>query len=100
MTDKTYYQAAATEVAGGQLDVALWTKVNADMPEATDLARQAKYIQLRAREMAHVFETTTAIVWSKKLLWWLILSICALIAFGFVADVIDQIYHRGFWRPY
>jgi hypothetical protein len=52
MTDKAFYQTAASEVAGGQLDQALWIKVGAEMPGADNVARQAKYIQLRARELA------------------------------------------------
>lgn len=52
MTDKAFYQAAAAEVASGNLDSALWIKTCAEMPGTDDLTRQAKYIQLRAKEMA------------------------------------------------
>lgn len=52
MVDKSFYQAASDEVAGGKVDAALWVKINADMPEASDLTKQAKYIQLRAEEIA------------------------------------------------
>lgn len=51
MTDKTFYQAAADEVASGHLDDALWIKVCAEMPEAAPKAQQAKYIALRAQEI-------------------------------------------------
>ena len=60
MVDKFHYQAAAKEVAGGYIDQALWTKVNADMPGATKVHHQAKYIQLRAREMD--FATKASVV--------------------------------------
>lgn len=52
MTDKSFYQAAASEVSQGQIDQALWLKVNAEFPGATAIVRQAKYIQLRAQELA------------------------------------------------
>jgi hypothetical protein len=52
MTDKAFYQAAAAEVAGGQIDQALWIKVTADLAGSDNLTRQAKYIQLRAQELA------------------------------------------------
>lgn len=52
MTDKTYYQAAAAEVAQGCIDKALWIKVSADLPAAEPRVKQAKYIQLRAQELA------------------------------------------------
>ena len=52
MVDKVHYQAAAAEVADGNIDQALWIKVNSDMPEATGIAKQAKYIQLRAQELS------------------------------------------------
>jgi hypothetical protein len=38
--DKAYYQQAAHEVAQGQLDHALWTKVRADNPHSGDKAIQ------------------------------------------------------------
>lgn len=60
MTDKSFYQAAAAEVAAGQLDSALWIKVNAEMPEAAIVARHAKYIQLRAQELS--LESKAAVV--------------------------------------
>jgi len=52
MTHKTFYQLAAAEVAAGHVDDALWIKVNAELPNADDKARQAQYITLRAEEMA------------------------------------------------
>lgn len=52
MTHKTFYQLAAAEVAAGHVDDALWIKVNVELPNADDKARQAKYITLRAEEMA------------------------------------------------
>ena len=52
MTHKSFYEAAAAEVAAGHLDSALWIKVNAELPDADDNVRQAKYIALRAQEMA------------------------------------------------
>lgn len=52
MVDKVHYQAAAAEVEAGHIDQALWIKVAVDMPVADNVTRQAKYIQLRAREMA------------------------------------------------
>ena len=53
MTDKAFYQAAAAEVANGVMDHALWIKVNAELPSANHIVQQAKYIQLRAKELAH-----------------------------------------------
>lgn len=52
MTHKTFYQLAAAEVAAGRLDDALWIKVNAELPNSDDKTRQAKYITMRAKEMA------------------------------------------------
>jgi len=52
MTDKSFYKVAADEVTAGHLDEALWIKVCADMPGAGRLSQQAKYIQLRAQELA------------------------------------------------
>ncbi len=52
MAHKTYYQTAASEVADGTIDTALWTKMNVDFVGATDDVRQAKYIQLRAQELS------------------------------------------------
>lgn len=52
MTHKSFYEAAAAEVAAGHLDNALWIKVNAEMADADNGARQARYITLRAQEMA------------------------------------------------
>lgn len=52
MTNKTYYQAVMLEVSKGQFDQALWIKVNANMAGADEGERQARYIQLRARELS------------------------------------------------
>ncbi len=52
MTHKSFYQAAAAEVSAGHIDNALWIKVCADMPQGDNASRQAKYIQLRAEELA------------------------------------------------
>ena len=52
MTDKRFYQDAADEVASGILDQSLWIKACAEMPDASHVAQQAKYIQLRAIELA------------------------------------------------
>ena len=54
MTDKKFYQDAADEVASGILDQSLWIKACAEMPDASHVAQQAKYIQLRAIELAIV----------------------------------------------
>ena len=59
MTDKAYYQAAAAEVADGVIDDALWIKVNAELPGTSDNVRRAKYIQLRAEELAHAARSVT-----------------------------------------
>jgi len=58
MTNKLFYQIAADEVARGNIDQALWIKVVADMPVATRIQQQAKYIQLRAGELAIESATT------------------------------------------
>lgn len=52
MTHKSFYQAAAAEVSMGRVDGPLWIKVCADMPQGDNASRQAKYIQLRAEELA------------------------------------------------
>ncbi len=59
MTDKAFYQAAAAEVADGVLDRALWIKVNAELPGASDVVQQAKYVQFRAEELARAARSTT-----------------------------------------
>lgn len=66
MTDKTYYHAAAAEVAGGHLDEALWIKVNAELPQATDVVKQAKYIQLRAQEMGGEAKKNAVVGWWRR----------------------------------
>jgi hypothetical protein len=70
MTDKSFYQAAAAEVAGGQLDPALWIKVGSEMPTADSIARQARYIQLRAREMAAESAKRHLFAWCALNRWW------------------------------
>ena len=52
VTHKSFYEAATAEVAAGRLDNALWIKVNAELPGADNSVRQAKYIALRAQELA------------------------------------------------
>jgi hypothetical protein len=52
MTNKLFYQLAADEVAQSNIDQGLWIKVVADMPTASKIQQQAKYIQLRAGELA------------------------------------------------
>lgn len=70
MTNKVFYQAAAAEVASGAIDNALWIKVNAELPEADDRARQAKYIALRAQELAVGNVKQRATGWWKRLPLW------------------------------
>lgn len=52
MTDKIYYQQAASELEAGQIDQALWVKVEAEHPEASKTVQRAIYIKLRAQELA------------------------------------------------
>ncbi|WP_147281783.1 hypothetical protein [Dyella solisilvae] len=68
MTDKTFYQAAAAEVAGGYVDLDLWAKVNAKDPNAAKIERQAKYIQLRAQEMAWASHRVAASLFRRRLM--------------------------------
>ena len=70
MTDKAFYQAAAAEVANGQLDDALWIKVNAELPEATDVVKQAKYIQLRAQEVSGAAKKNAVVGWWRRRALW------------------------------
>lgn len=51
MPNKTFYQAAADELARGHRDEALWTMVATDNPDAGDTVVRARYIQERAREL-------------------------------------------------
>lgn len=69
VTHKSFYEAAAAEVASGRLDSALWIKVNAELPGADNSARQAKYIALRAQEMATESAGTTVRRWMPRT-WW------------------------------
>jgi len=91
VVDKVHYQAAAAEVADGNIDQALWIKVNADMPEAAGVAKQAKYIQLRAEEIAR--STAKAVVANgvsrikirmRKIVGWLAVAGLALFLLVFV----------------
>lgn len=66
MTHKSFYEAAASEVAAGHLDNALWIKVNAEMPGADGGAKQAKYIALRAQELAVENAGTTLRRWMPR----------------------------------
>jgi len=52
MTDKAHYQQAASEFEAGQIDQALWIKVEVEHPEATKTMQRAIYIKLRAEELA------------------------------------------------
>lgn len=60
MPSKLFYQRAVDEVSNGTIDQALWIKVVADMPSADKVTQQAKYIQLRAKELSYESATTTA----------------------------------------
>ena len=70
MTNKVFYQAAAAEVADGALDEALWTKVTVELVGADPVARQAKYIQLRAQEMALETKKNAALNIWRRIPWW------------------------------
>jgi hypothetical protein len=71
MAGKRFYQAAADEISAGSIDQALWVKVGADMPQAEAVARQAKYIQLRAQELsAETKKNTAAALW-RGASWWI-----------------------------
>jgi hypothetical protein len=70
MTSKVFYQSAAEEVAAGALDNALWTKVSADMPSADAMTQQAKYIQLRAQELALSAKKNAALSIWRRIPWW------------------------------
>jgi hypothetical protein len=52
VTNKKFYKIAADEFVSGAVDHALWTKVEADLPGLNAEIRNAKYIQLRAQELA------------------------------------------------
>lgn len=81
MTSKVFYQAAAAEVAAGHLDEALWIKVNAEIPSADDKVRQAKYVALRAEEMAvESAKHRVKDVW-RRTPWWVKLLCTALAAY-------------------
>lgn len=69
MTHKSFYEAAAAEVATGHLDNALWIKVNAELPDAADNVRQAKYIALRAQEMATANAGAALRSWIPRTFW-------------------------------
>lgn len=97
MTDKTYYQAAANEVAHGCIDAALWTKVNADMPGATDVVRQAKYIQLRAREMAAESHVHGIARRAPRTWWqWILYAVAAFV----VANLLAVLFDNSAWVAY
>lgn len=70
MTNKVFYQAAAAEVASGAIDSALWIKVNAELPEADERARQAKYIALRAQELSVTAVKHGAVSWWRRVPGW------------------------------
>lgn len=90
MTHKSYYEAAAAEVAAGRLDNALWIKVNAEMPDADNSVRQAKYIALRAQELATANAGTmlrkwTSVFHGRRWYWWLGLLVAIYLLMGLVA---------------
>lgn len=91
MTNKTFYQAAANEVASGHLDAALWIKVCAEMPEAETKTQQAKYIALRANEMATLVTTHNARNWVSYLFFYWVLYFVVLFVVAFtVASILDD----------
>jgi hypothetical protein len=59
MTDKMFYQTAAAEAAAGVIDKALWIKIGAENPTATDHVLRALYIQARAAELSREGMTKT-----------------------------------------
>ena len=102
MVDKSFYKAAADEVAGGVVDDALWVKVAADMPGAEKVTHQAKYIQLRAAEMAMATRLGGAVLfwryWGPQSFWqWLLLavSVWPLTIVGLAAYIPVR---RGYWK--
>ncbi len=92
MTHKTHYQTAASEVAAGVLDAALWTKVNVELVGADDGVRQAKYIQLRAQELSIENARSAASgTWSR--VWpWIKWGAIAVGAFVVAANVFDYVF--------
>jgi len=90
MVDKTFYQAAAAEVAGGVVDQALWIKVTADMAGSDKVTRQAKYIQLRAQELAGENLKLRAKSWLPRTKWqWFFYAVGASGA-AYVAGIVAQ----------
>lgn len=86
MTHKSFYEAAAAEVAVGHVDTALWIKACAEMPGADDSARRAKYVALRAQELATERANAVARGWldrfrGRRWYWWaaLIISVYLLL---------------------
>lgn len=65
----------------------MWIKVNAELPEATDVVKQAKYIQLRAQEMGLAVTKSAAWRTTKKaskvaallIVAWLVLAFAMLV---------------------
>jgi hypothetical protein len=92
VTNKVFYQAAAAEVASGAIDGALWIKVNAELPEADDRARQAKYIALRAEEMAGDSTKQRVLRWFPHSFWgWTVYLVVTLVFAYLVSAALDAI---------
>lgn len=90
MTNKVFYQAAAAEVVAGHLDEALWIKVNAELPSADDKVRQAKYVALRAEEMAVESAKRRVLRWMpRSVVGWLAYAAVAFAAFMVVGALVN-----------
>lgn len=92
MTGKAYYQNAVDEVARGHIDQALWAKVNAQYPGASPVFHQAKYIDLRAREIQRYSWFAFMLSWAPTSLWrWVGYITVAVILFFIVGSASDSL---------
>lgn len=97
VTDKRFYQAAASEAHAGNIDPSLWIKVNAELPNATDAEKQACYIRLRAVELSHGNTRLRLLRLAPRAWWhWLLDLAAAFVISAIVEGIFDSFINSAF----
>jgi len=97
MTDKRFYQAAASEAHAGDIDPSLWIKVNAELPKGTEAEKQAYYIRLRAVELSHGHARLRLLRLAPRAWWhWLLDLAVAFVVAAIVEGIFDSFINSAF----
>jgi len=91
MANKRFYQAAAAEVQAGDVDHALWIKVNADFSDANSVSKQAQYIRLRAAELSQQSVKLGLLRFGPRAWWqWVLYLAATFVGANIVAELAEQ----------